>query len=241
VSKDQDNSEALRRKLLALITGPSDLEWKTVPLDGGATIRVSNPFMSGGNWVPVTAQEHWAMALKFKLFPLTRAVADQAHMFAVAKGTAFKYIWCSVIWDFQRASNDRNTRTSYQSSYSTALSPVSGSHKYWLLSNGPSGDPKGNAVNYGFYTTTEHKKEGDDGGNSFGCKYLKGTGWFVVQNLGSRHNKLEADYSQLLQFMTDYTVNGKTLGVADLRDALLKGDPVLWDEPTKLRPDLLPF
>ena len=241
MSQEQAKSEALRKKLLAGVTQASDLVWKTVPLAGGATIKVCNPFMSSDLWVPVTAQEQWMLALSMKVFPLTRAVADQAHLFADTKGTAFSYLWCSVIWDFQRASDDRNKKTSYLSSYNTALSPVSGSHKCWILSNGPSGDPKGQAVNYGFYTKQLQKKEGDGGGGRFQCKYLQNTSWYVVQNLGSWHNKLEADYSQLLQFMTEYTVNGTTLGASDLRDALLKGDPVLWDEPTKLQKNLLPF
>jgi hypothetical protein len=102
----------------------------------------------------------------------------------------------------------------------------------FLLDRRPaSGDPKGSAVNYGFYTKTQSKKSGGAGG-----KYLKG--WYVVQTLGSRHNKLHRDYSQLIQFMRNYTTGGAS---ADLRAALLQGDAALWDEPTKLRQDQLPF
>jgi hypothetical protein len=48
VSKDQDDSEAIRRKLRALVTGPSDLEWKTAPLDGGATVEPTSVLTAAG-------------------------------------------------------------------------------------------------------------------------------------------------------------------------------------------------
>lgn len=233
MAKNMAEADTLRQQLLGSITQASDLQWMTVPLDGGATIEISNPFMTKNTWVPVTAQEQWALAMKLKVFPLTRAVADQAHMNAEANGVAVSYQWWATIWDLEGFSKNLNAKTQYLTSYNQ--SPLSGSHKLWLLSNGPSGDPKGQAVNYGFYTKTKHQKDGDGGGWA-GGKYLKG--WFVVQTLGSRHNKLHWDYSQLLQFMRNYTVGGNA---ADLRAGLLNGDAALWDEPGKLQQAQLPF
>ncbi len=233
MSKDIVEADKLRRQLLGSITGASDLAWARVSLDGGATIEVSYPYMTNDLWVPVSAQEQWALAVRMKAYPLTRAVADQAHLNADKGGGAVSYKSWTNLYDFEGFSKYLNDHSNYDTFYS--WQSISGSHKLWLLSNGPGGDPKGHAVNYGFYTKIKSKKEGDGGGDD-GGKYLKG--WYVVQTLGSHHDKLWWDYSQLLQFMRNYTVGGE---VTDLRAALLNGDAALWDEASKLRKELLPF
>jgi hypothetical protein len=234
VAKTVEELEKLRKQLLGTITQPTNLVWQSVALDGGAAIEVSNPFMAQDLWVPVTAQEQWALAMKLKVFPLTRAVADQAHLAADAGGGSEDYQAGAYGHDFERFSQSLNAHSSYKTFYSTKL--ISGAHKLWLLSNGlfPDEGPKGMAVNFGFYTTSEAKAKGDRGGP--GGPFLKGR--FVAQQLGTAHSKVFSDYSQLLQFMRNYTAGSNP---ADLRAALLRGDAALWDERRKLRPELLPF
>jgi hypothetical protein len=230
VAKSFDELEKARKKLLATITKADDLDWEEIPLAGGGTIEVSNPFLSDdGFWVPVTAREQWTLAVKLRAYPLTRAVADQAHMSADADGGSVTYKGLGLGFDFESFSKHLNDHTTYENNYNMQI--VSGAHKVWLLSNGPNGtNPNGMGVNYGFYTKT--KGDGDPGG-----KYLKG-GWLVKQSRGTHHSRDYWDYSQLLQFMRNYSTDGDDVS---LRDALLKGDAALWDEENKVRSELLPF
>jgi hypothetical protein len=233
VAKTPDELDKLRKKLLGTVTQATDLDWEEVALPGGATIEVSNPYLTDSDfWVPVTAREQWALAVKLRAYPLTRAVADQAHMSADADGGAVNYKGLGLGYDFEAFSKYLNDHTTYYNNYNMQI--VSGAHKLWLLSNGPSGkNPNGMAVNYGFYTKDKSDADKDPPG-----KYLTG-GWFVRQGRGTHHNKDYWDYSQLLQFMRNYTDAGGD--EMSLRDALLKGDPAIWDEENKLRPELLPF
>jgi hypothetical protein len=237
VGKTTDELDKLHKKLLGTITQAADLDWEEVTLAGGATIEVSNPYLTeDGFWVPVTAREQWALAAKLRVYPLTRAVADQAHMSADADGGALDYKGLAkglgVGLDFEAFSKYLNDHTTYYNNYNMQL--VSGGHKLWLLSNGPGGkNPNGMAVNYGFYTKDKNDADKDPPG-----KYLTG-GWFVKQGRGTHHNKDYWDYSQLLQFMRNFSSEDDE--ELTLRNALLKGDPAVWDEENKLRPELLPF
>jgi hypothetical protein len=231
VSRTIEQLLALRPKLLATITNADDLDWEDVTLAGGATIEVSNAYLTTDDlWVPVTGHEQWALARKLKVYPLTRAVADQAHMAADDDGGAVVYKPFSG-FDYETFSNHLKDHTTYYNNYNMQL--ISGAHKLWLLSNGPGGrDPNGMAVNYGFYTKNKSDAEVAGAG-----KYLK-DGWFAKQGRGSHHSKDYWDYSQLLQFMRNYSSEDNDM---TLREALLKGDPAVWDEENKLKPELLPF
>lgn len=229
MSKNIHEADAARKPLVATINLVTDLEWEKVTLDGGATIEVSYPYLTNDLLVPFTAREQWDLAVKLKVFPLTRAVADQVHMEADKGNLSMTYRWWPTIWDFEGFSANTRSHTIVYSSYGWQL--VSGYCKLWLISMGPYGAPKQQAVNYGFFTKQKNKTKGDGLGYA-GGKFLKG--WYVVQSLGTAHDKAHWDYSQLLMFMKKYSGG-------DIRTALLNGDPVLWDEPGKLDAARLPF
>ncbi|MEO8078765.1 MAG: hypothetical protein ABI818_20745 [Acidobacteriota bacterium] len=67
-----------RTGLVARITR-SDLSWHEVPLQEGFRILVSWPILKDDFFVPVTAGESLEMARRFDVFPLSRAVMDQAY------------------------------------------------------------------------------------------------------------------------------------------------------------------
>jgi hypothetical protein len=224
----------------------SDFKWAKISLAGGATVEVSHPLFLKDVYVPVTAKEAWTLAAKFKWYPLTRAVADQAHNQAVAKGTSVTGVGWPTLSDYKGFSKSLEAGL-YGTKRGSTDAVVSGAHKYWLLSTGPhgvfgadvgkhkKGDPipppvDKKAINYGFYkpTTTKSYSVG---------KYLDPK-WTVIQGLGGAHDSGHWDYSQLLQFMRNYENGSDT----DLGAAILAGNPAVWDEtPFKLTKDVLPF
>jgi hypothetical protein len=222
--KTKDEGDKVRIPLVDALT-QSDFSWETIVLDGGARIDVSYPMYKGGYFLPVTAQEQWNLARKFKLFPLTRAVADQA--FNAATYVPPKPQWPHM-YDFEMQTNYLKT-TTYYSGY--GFNFAAGAHKLWLLSS-----MKGNgATNYGFYVDPNNPLADKSGGG----KYLDRKKWLLIQSLGGAHDPGHWDYSQLLQMMSNYrTGDGSTL---DLRAALLRGDTGVWDETGKLEEKLLPF
>jgi hypothetical protein len=220
----KDEGDKVRIPLVGALA-QTDFSWQTIVLDGGAKIDVSYPMLKGGYFLPVTAQEQWDLARKFKLFPLTRAVADQAFNAATYVPPHPQYPY---LFDFEKQTEYLKT-TVYFSGYGTTF--AAGAHKLWLLSN-----MKGNgAVNYGFYVDPKNALADQSGGG----KYLDRKKWLVIQSLGGRHDPSHWDYSQLLQLMGNYrTADG---GALDLRAALLRGDTGLWDEGGKLAEKQLPF
>jgi hypothetical protein len=241
---------ALRSALLSRLT-TSDVHWLSVPLRGGFTIDVCSPicvrataqelqpvaaYLDGpvpANglylYVPVTADESSAFALKWGVFPLTRAVSDQAHNAAVFVP---KPPWPPAadrarrMYDFVGYSQKIQTKYfSYQ-----GWSLVSGAHKVWALS------ARGPVVNHGFHATLAT------------CRSIPGLAcvpgplldkrFAAIQDLGARHDARHWDYSQMLQFMRGLRDDSRQ--TVDLSGALLSRHPAVWDEPAKLPEAHLP-
>jgi hypothetical protein len=198
----------MRADLLAGLQS-ADLIWQRVQLAGGFSIRVSVPLIKDGYLLPVTAGDTLRLARRFEVFPLSRAVMDQAHNAAtkVAKAQS-----PTSLYDFVTYSQ-RLSSTAYYTQYGASL--VSGAHKLWVLSS------RGPTINYGFYirrSPTDPVRSGP----------LLDRRYNVIQSLGGRHNALHWDYSQLLQFMSGLEdENGQRV---DLRQALLNRHPAVWDE-----------
>jgi hypothetical protein len=222
--KTKEEGDKVRTPLVGSLT-QSDFSWQTITLDGGAQIDVCYPMLKGDYFLPVTAREQWDIARKFKLCPLTRAVADQAFNAATYVPPKPQYPY---LFDFEKQTDYLKT-TVYYTAYGSTL--AAGAHKLWLLSGA-----KGNgATNYGFYVDPKNPLADPSGGG----KYLDRKRWLLIQSLGGAHDPSHWDYSQLLQLMGNYrAADGSAL---DLRAALLRGDTGLWDEPGKLAEKQLPF
>lgn len=206
----EETDAQLRAKRVALVAAiaRSDLYWHEVPLAGGYRIMVSSPVLKEGLFVPVTAAETRELARKFEVFPLTRAVADQAHNIAVKVEKQKS----PGLLDFITYSN-RLKATAYHTQFGYSL--TSGAHKLWVISS------RGKAINYGFYI----RRVGTD---RVRCgKYLDPQ-YNVIQGLGAKHNGGHWDYSQLLQFMT--SLKDPERQRMDLRAALLDRNAAVWDE-----------
>jgi hypothetical protein len=255
-------------KLIARLMAMSadDLAWHTIKLDmgqatsSGWTVEVCSPVFLDGYYVPVTAADAWKLARSFGAFPLTRAVADQAHNYVLANYGSdyaidftpisalprlpgykdalnpplheFQVYWDSSFLKPTKYMTDPNVQEK-----GVDQGPlVSGSHKLWVLSNWRSdyANDMPRAVNYGFYAKA----------NS-GTKQVKLAGrgpyldrkWYADQTLGNKHNSLHWDYSQLLQLMRNLRIQGQVEPgpkPADMLRSLLKGgNEKLWDEDKK--------
>jgi hypothetical protein len=239
----------LRCALLKRIT-KTDLMWLDVPLRDGFSIKVCSPvcihvsqqelrryaaYLDGqipanGLWayLPVTAEETKDLAHRWSVFPLTRAVSDQAHNAAV-------YVpwppgdWASAAKICNFLLYSRKLR--YFSYQGWAL--VSGAHKVWVLS---AKETAAKAVNHGFQWPISLCQKSGIKVCIPGPRLKKG--FAAVQNLGARHDHAHWDYSQLLQLMTD--LKDPQGQVVDLRAALLSGHPAVWDEPAMLPEAHLP-
>jgi hypothetical protein len=225
--------------------GASDLNWFKVPLSvvttgkpkPYATILVCSPVMKDGLFIPATKAEQWELACRLNaspfsleemVLPLTRAVADQAHNSAYyEKPTRY---WDADLPNFVEYSEWLKKTTMYEKYNASRL--VSGYHKYWLLSLGPTAATP-LAVNYGFYVDPKTYKSEQGGA------YLDDTKYRLIQGLGGHHNHGHWDYSQLIQFMRNFQ-DGR--GTQDIGRMLLVGNPAIWDEdnPNKPKTRLLP-
>lgn len=208
-TEDTDAQLTQRRTtLVAGITG-ADLYWHDVPLRDGFKIKVSSPVFKDGVFVPVTAAETMALARRLQVFPLSRAVMDQAHNFAnqVPKPASPDSLYDYVTY------TQRLRATPYVTQYGYALS--SGAHKLWVVS------ARGPVINYGFYIPRAR-------GELVRCGPNLDPKQNVIQGLGAAHNAQHWDYSQLLQFMSNLRdASGQAV---DLRQALLDKNPAVWDE-----------
>jgi hypothetical protein len=234
------------------LTNENDLVWITIPLANSASIDVSLPYVRDGVYVPVRAKEMWSKAVLVRGYPLTRAVADQAHLFAVTNGIAvvFQGQW-PFLTDYRKFAATLDSKFSYKSGYPQApplglKKMVSGGHKYWLLSAAGGKDPR--AINYGFYTKDPKIKDGGLGGfYLYGKKpdpscFLLPNVWFLQQTLGGAHDAMEWDYSQLCQFMKNFKVGGSDQSMADaITDKLAPGHDAIWDESRLLDKKILPW
>ncbi|MEJ2457644.1 MAG: peptidoglycan recognition family protein [Novosphingobium sp.] len=210
-----------RRKELVGRVRASDLDWIRIPLSGGHSIEVCAPVRKSNLYVPVTAGETYRLARRFGVFPLSRAVFDQAHN---ARQMGAKPKSPSNLLDFITYS--QRMRESFGDYYGVTI--LSGAHKLWVVSS------LGTIVNYGF-----HRRP--IAGEPFrGGRYLDRNRFNVVQGLGTWHANQPGhwDYSQMLQFMKNLRdPNGRSM---DLRQSLLDGHPAVWDEPRKPSPSQLP-
>lgn len=230
------------RKLLKDSLLAEDLHWFTLDLKKGQrasraeyTVKVCSPVFIAGYFVPVTARETWDLAAKYDVLPLTRAVADQQVNEAADRSQFIEFI--SQPYDTHLPAFDEYAEKLKATKYASAsgTSPVSGSHKLWLLSSRAT-DQK--PVNYGFH---HHGKRlpGSDGNPG---KYLYSS-YSVVNGLIRAHNWPHWwDYSQLLQFMKD--LRDKDGKVLNLRQVLIDKDhPArswVWDELLVLSAAMLP-
>ncbi len=207
----EETDAELERKRIALVAAitSSDLNWHDVPLKNGYRIRVSSPILKDNVFVPVTAPETMKLARKLEVFPLTRAVMDQAHNVANQVG---KQKTPTSLFDFVTYTK-RLEGTAYLTQFGYALS--SGAHKLWVISS------RGPVVNYGFYIPRVR-------GELVRCGPLLDPQQNVIQGLGTAHNGGHWDYSQMLQFMTGLKDPGGQR--VDLRQALLERNPAVWDE-----------
>jgi hypothetical protein len=236
-------------------------KWYTVTLDGWSKqnkndpnliyfIDVSEPLfasvtkeqaqdlsiLSGDFFVPVTKDDTWRIAKANNAFPLTRAVADQAHNQAIAKGTAVEFVGSAPLEDFEKFSKELCGKGSapfgrdiYRKKRGLEL--VSGANKLWVLSAATS-TASTRAINFGAYVnrplTDFEKKHGAGPGGP----YLA-SGWNVVQACHGAHNGQYSDYSQLLQLMKNLRSNQKG-ETPELVECLKDGDHRVWDEHPKL-------
>ena len=208
---DEATDDELRRQRAALVAqiARADLFWHEVPLAGGYRIQVCSPVLKDNAFVPVTAAETMEMARRFEVFPLSRAVMDQAHNAAVKVA---KPETPPSLYDFITYSN-RLKPTPYMTEFGYAL--TSGAHKLWVISS------RGPVINYGFYI----RRVASD---PVRCGPRLDAQYNVIQSLGARHNATHWDYSQLLQFMSRLRDPGGQL--VDLRQALIDKHPAVWDE-----------
>jgi hypothetical protein len=212
-SADESTDSELNRRRLELLgrVTQSDLYWHDIPLANGFRIRVSSPIVKDNLFIPATARESLALARRFEVFPLTRAVADQTHNAAI-KVDYSERRRPPTLSDFVAFSASLNA-TPYGTSYGYAL--ASGQHKWWVISS------RGPTINYGFYIP-RNRRDPIRTGRYVDPKYN------VIQGLGARHDGGHWDYSQLLQFMTSLRdASGQPV---DLRDALLNRHEAIWDE-----------
>jgi hypothetical protein len=244
--------ESLLRKMDA-----SHLDWYPVKLAGSGEVLVSKPVRIDDYYVPVTPLETFAKGRQFGAYPLTRAVADQAHMQSVQIVPRTQ----AILYDFY-TSSDWFLNTFYR-----GPQLCSGAHKLWILS------ARGIGINYGFYL----ERNLNDVKSRFkqylnlnrGGKYLSGKDYTLIQGAGAAHDVTLAesqmkealksdfadkdfnedhshwDYSQLLQLMKpsgDLTI-ADDKGVAktySLAEALVSGLAPVWDEqPMKPHPKAL--
>jgi len=202
-----------RRQLLDSISR-SDLHWTKWPLrdnpkqsmkDAPYTIEVCRPVAKSGFFIPVTADETFCIASKWRLFPLTSAVMDQTAFTSNYVSRKIMSNQVPEIYDFE-------TYSKYLKGTLYARAVCVGAHKVWVISG------KGRRINYGF-----HFREAGRTSN----KYY-GNGWRVIQSEGSYHegDQCHWDYSQLLQFMRNLkTKSGKVL---DIGSEIKAKNPALW-------------
>ena len=245
---------AFREGLVRDITA-AHFRWHAVQLGAAGKVLVCNPVVVRGIFVPVTPLETFALARKFNAIPLTRAVADRAHMQAARVAAQNQPV--EDISNYRKYSNTLNGIAVYKDGGSQL---ISGAHKLWILSS------VGIGVNYGFYAPKGHpgwnysKKMRDK--NAFSLPRPKKdplAGKFrVMQGVQRGHDikrfKASAagdrnmrkalspnfayendgthwDYSQLLQLMKPsglLTINGD---MVTLEEAIRSGLGPVWDEP----------
>jgi len=191
----------------------SDLEWNQVVLADGVTLNVSNVLKVEGFYLPVTAQETFAICRPRGFYPLTRAVLDQIQN----KAIFVPYRHQAELPDFEKYSVYLNEKK-----YNGVIN--CGAHKIWVLSNKRGKEGK-KAVNYGFYQLrSKNPKDTKERGAKLSQTYEAENG------LWGAHGDFYWDYSQLLQVMyasAPLTIDGEKMSLAM---ALVAGKPIVSDE-----------
>ena len=237
-----DEQKKLQARLLAKLTAKTfENTWLDVDLKQSlkhpATIKVCSPVyiqipydevkdlkLPGiakdpklGFFLAIHAIDTLRRAKEFKAYPLTRSVADRLHNQALRferPKKSGRYMDASKSEDvFDLVSCTRDLKTKYLPQHGKKL--VSGAHKLWVLSN------RGFSVNHGFHHDKKPPKK-DASRPSLNPQFTS------IQNIGHGHPLgIDWDYSQLLQFMKEFKVAGKTFNIAE---ALLTAHPAVWDE-----------
>lgn len=226
MTKPYAELEKLRTDLWKKVS-KGDLKWTQFPLrddpkqehkDAPYTIEVCGVVSKEGYYLPISADDLFAKAATWGIFPLSSAVMDQ--MVYGSNYVPRKHMDSNKeIRDFEKYSKYLHS-TLYSSG-----GVIMGAHKCWVISG------KGRRINHGFYL-----KRRPSGAS---LTYLP-SGWDAIQKVGA-HHETDApfwDYSQLAQFMRNFkTKDGKTL---NLREALQNRHPAVWDKlfepkgPTRL-------
>lgn len=208
-------------------------------------------------YLPVTAKETREYAKKYNAFPLTRAVADQiynrakSHVASRPQSPSIRPKTPDPKDDpvFVKAQAEKLKDFEEQSEYLKKSSYKGiddfGAHKLWTLSKlkidqcvaktTAACKVDNYTVNYGMY---RDKLSTDATGKNEGGTFLKlfNPGKRLNQPLGGTdHDHDHWDYSQLLQLMRSsnsipYRDEKGFMTYMDLKTALLKGHPLLWDE-----------
>ena len=209
-------------------------------------IEVSEVVKVDGFYIPVTAEETVEFARQFDAFPLTRAVADQLFI----SGAQIPYQQQNQIKTGNSKSEsgydemfDLEKQSDYLNGHAYDGVNKFGAHKLWILSKQKEvacpAYPKTDlacksdkyAINHGFYERGVPKDF-----RSYLSQY--GSKSKAVQDIGTRHDDKHWDYSQLLQLMRGclpipFREDSGLTAYVDLREALLRGHPSLWDEQPK--------
>ncbi len=204
-----------RLSILNQVTA-ADLKWTKVPLkydpdrpigEAPFSIEVSQVVSKNGTFVPVTADETFALAKKWKVFPLTGAVMDQLVHSA-------RFVNRKIMDPDKEILNYRKY-SDFLSKTAYGLFLAVGAHKLWTISG------KGQRINHGFHTKTRIHQSPP--------KFL-GKGWDAIQVAGPahEHETHSWDYSQLLQVMRKFRNERDGIDL-DIRGALRSKHSALWD------------
>jgi hypothetical protein len=225
------NFEAARNMLVKEITFDK-LEWEDVKTrPNGGIIQVCRPVRVKGPdekmyYVPVRPSETWKFAHDFNALPLTSAVFD-------LYSNQSQYVPRSGNHDAFKNGDHFHTFSEYLNKNKYHEGKKSGAHKLWILS------ALGRSVNRGLYFPKPRNPQG----NPYRPAGRNSPSYWVMNDRGTKHGGLgHWDYSQLLQLMrsNDNFGREKEIKVIQLRDAVLDGVWEVWDEPQKMRPELMP-
>jgi hypothetical protein len=161
-------------------------------------------------FVPVTKLDTWQMAAGAKAFPLTRKV-----VLSIYKNSEVVKIPHDGTYSAGYLSDNFVAYSIYLAKNNVKPNQLfSGALKLWILSsvtsdkglhcNPPDYSKEDPSVNYGMY----HQNK-------------------PIQGAAACHNQEHSDYSQLLQYMRKFRVNGHEV---DIGTSLLTAHPAIWDE-----------
>lgn len=207
-----------RREILRTVT-EADLKWDKIRLkydpdrsieEAPFSIKVCRVVSKNNIFIPVTADEVFALAKRWKAYPLTGAVMDQ-----MVNNKTVEYV-ARKIMDPNKEILEFEKYSKFLAGTAYSNRPAIGAHKLWIISS------KGRRVNHGFQFKGKihHKRP----------KFLE-KGWDAIQISGAAHeHEVYAwDYSQLLQLMKDF--RNERDGIDLPLERMIKAfHPALWDD-----------